>query len=128
MADSEEGFGLPGTPADSEAKELQAEGKQDTQLGATSKSPTSPQAAFTQQVSSPAPLLPPRPSPVPSFPPFPHALPPPQLRGWVIPGPTRGQSLAWPWPRPAFVLFEVVLERQSCGEVPARVLGEQEPK
>uniref|UniRef100_A0A8C9MM76 T-box transcription factor 5 n=1 Tax=Serinus canaria TaxID=9135 RepID=A0A8C9MM76_SERCA len=52
MADSEEGFGLPSTPADPEAKELQAEGKQDTQLGATSKSPTSPQAAFTQQVSA----------------------------------------------------------------------------
>ncbi|NXW81578.1 TBX5 factor, partial [Alopecoenas beccarii] len=49
MADSEEGFGLPTTPADSEAKEHQAEAKQDTQLGATSKSPTSPQAAFTQQ-------------------------------------------------------------------------------
>ncbi|NXX78228.1 TBX5 factor, partial [Urocolius indicus] len=49
MADSEEGFGLPTTPADSEAKELQAEAKQDTPLGATSKSPTSPQAAFTQQ-------------------------------------------------------------------------------
>ncbi|NXJ98800.1 TBX5 factor, partial [Corythaixoides concolor] len=49
MADSEEGFGLPTTPADSEAKELQAEAKQDTQLGATSKPPTSPQAAFTQQ-------------------------------------------------------------------------------
>ncbi|NXN10825.1 TBX5 factor, partial [Indicator maculatus] len=49
MADSEEGFGLPTTPADTEAKELQAEAKQDTQLGATSKSPTSPQAAFTQQ-------------------------------------------------------------------------------
>ncbi|NXQ30572.1 TBX5 factor, partial [Alaudala cheleensis] len=49
MADGEEGFGLPGTPADSEAKELQAEAKQDTQLGASSKSPTSPQAAFTQQ-------------------------------------------------------------------------------
>ncbi|NXU39359.1 TBX5 factor, partial [Drymodes brunneopygia] len=49
MADSEEGFGLPSTPADPEAKELQAEAKQDTQLGATSKSPTSPQAAFTQQ-------------------------------------------------------------------------------
>ncbi|NXS64157.1 TBX5 factor, partial [Brachypteracias leptosomus] len=49
MADSEEGFGLPTTPADSEAKELQAEAKQDTHLGATSKSPTSPQAAFTQQ-------------------------------------------------------------------------------
>ncbi|NXE26975.1 TBX5 factor, partial [Ardeotis kori] len=49
MADSEEGFGLPTTPADSEAKELQAEAKQDPQLGATSKPPTSPQAAFTQQ-------------------------------------------------------------------------------
>ncbi|NXK48498.1 TBX5 factor, partial [Chauna torquata] len=49
MADTEEGFGLPTTPADSESKELQAEAKQDTQLGATSKSPTSPQAAFTQQ-------------------------------------------------------------------------------
>ncbi|KFQ95952.1 T-box transcription factor TBX5 [Nipponia nippon] len=52
MADSEEGFGLPTTPADSEAKELQAEAKQDSQLGATSKSPTSPQAAFTQQRGS----------------------------------------------------------------------------
>lgn len=50
MADSEEGFGLPTTPADSEAKELQADAKQDTQLGAPSKPPTSPQAAFTQQV------------------------------------------------------------------------------
>ncbi|NXI23239.1 TBX5 factor, partial [Sterrhoptilus dennistouni] len=49
MADGEEGFGLPGTPAEPEAKELQAEAKQDAQLGATSKSPTSPQAAFTQQ-------------------------------------------------------------------------------
>ncbi|NWZ24694.1 TBX5 factor, partial [Asarcornis scutulata] len=49
MADSEEGFGLPTTPADSEAKELQADAKQDTQLGAPSKPPTSPQAAFTQQ-------------------------------------------------------------------------------
>ncbi|NXF66380.1 TBX5 factor, partial [Ciccaba nigrolineata] len=56
MADSEEGFGLPTTPADSEAKELQAEAKQDAQLGATSKSPTSPQAAFTQQVRTHAPL------------------------------------------------------------------------
>ncbi|NXO00819.1 TBX5 factor, partial [Rhinopomastus cyanomelas] len=49
MADGEEGFGLPTTPADPEAKELQAEAKQDPQLGATSKSPSSPQAAFTQQ-------------------------------------------------------------------------------
>lgn len=60
MADGEEGFGLPSTPADPEAKELQAEAKQDTQLGATSKSPTSPQAAFTQQVSTRSPLLPAR--------------------------------------------------------------------
>ncbi|NXL88430.1 TBX5 factor, partial [Alectura lathami] len=49
MADTEEGFGLPSTPADSEAKELQTEAKQDPQLGTTSKAPTSPQAAFTQQ-------------------------------------------------------------------------------
>lgn len=50
MADTEEGFGLPNTPVDSESKELQSETKQDSQLGASSKSPSSPQAAFTQQV------------------------------------------------------------------------------
>lgn len=62
MADTEEGFGLPSTPVDSEAKELQAEAKQDPQLGTTSKAPTSPQAAFTQQVrSGPQPPLPPPP-------------------------------------------------------------------
>lgn len=71
MADGEEGFGLPGTPADPEAKELQAEAKQDAQLGATSKSPTSPQAAFTQQVSSArAHLLPARRCLIRFFPPF----------------------------------------------------------
>lgn len=69
MADGEEGFGLPGTPAEPEAKELQAEAKQDAQLGATSKSPTSPQAAFTQQVSG-APLLPARRWFIRVFPPF----------------------------------------------------------
>ncbi|XP_019362163.1 PREDICTED: T-box transcription factor TBX5 [Gavialis gangeticus] len=49
MADTEEGFGLPNTPVDPESKELQSETKQDSQLGASSKSPSSPQAAFTQQ-------------------------------------------------------------------------------
>ncbi|NXE51011.1 TBX5 factor, partial [Casuarius casuarius] len=50
MAESEEGFGVPAAPADAEPKELQAESKQDpAQLGAASKAPTSPQAAFTQQ-------------------------------------------------------------------------------
>lgn len=80
MADGEEGFGLPGTPADPEAKELQAEAKQDTQLGASSKSPTSPQAAFTQQVRARAALLQPRHSFISLFPPFLRARPPPQ---WV---------------------------------------------
>lgn len=61
MADTEEGFGLPSTPVDSEAKELQAEAKQDPQLGTTSKAPTSPQAAFTQQVRSGPQPPPPRP-------------------------------------------------------------------
>ncbi|NWZ67188.1 TBX5 factor, partial [Acrocephalus arundinaceus] len=76
MADGEEGFGLPSTPADAEAKELQAEAKQDSQLGATSKAPTSPQAAFTQQVSA-APLsLQPR-SVVPPVPLFPSLCPRP---------------------------------------------------
>ncbi|XP_074868495.1 T-box transcription factor TBX5 isoform X2 [Carettochelys insculpta] len=49
MADAEEGFGLPGTPADAESKELQSESKADSQLGAGSKPPSPPQAAFTQQ-------------------------------------------------------------------------------
>lgn len=51
MADAEEGFGLPNTPAESESKELQSETKPESQLGTSSKSPASPQAAFTQQVS-----------------------------------------------------------------------------
>lgn len=80
MADSEEGFGLPTTPADSEAKELQAEAKQDTQLGATSKSPTSPQAAFTQQVRTQAPLS----FPLALFPPLFFAFSPPKYQlSWV---------------------------------------------
>ncbi|KAL8180448.1 UNVERIFIED_CONTAM: hypothetical protein K2H54_024320 [Gekko kuhli] len=49
MADAEEGFGLPATPVESETKELASEGKPDSQLGASSKQPASPQAAFTQQ-------------------------------------------------------------------------------
>ncbi|NXG35717.1 TBX5 factor, partial [Dromaius novaehollandiae] len=50
MAESEEGFGVAAAPADAEPQELQAEAKQDpAQLGAASKAPTSPQAAFTQQ-------------------------------------------------------------------------------
>lgn len=93
MADGEEGFGLPGTPAEPEAKELQAEAKQDAQLGATSKSPTSPQAAFTQQVSG-APLLPARRWFIRVFPPF-----SPRFCFFfflVVLGPTQGQSLTWP--------------------------------
>lgn len=82
MADSEEGFGLPTTPADSEAKELQAEAKQDAQLGATSKSPTSPQAAFTQQVRTQAPLS----FPLIFFPPFSLPFFPPNISsaGWLL--------------------------------------------
>ncbi|XP_078522087.1 T-box transcription factor TBX5 [Lissotriton helveticus] len=49
MADSDEGFGMPDTPVDSESKELQSDSKQDSQLGSGSKPPSSPQAAFTQQ-------------------------------------------------------------------------------
>ncbi|XP_069475323.1 T-box transcription factor TBX5 isoform X2 [Ambystoma mexicanum] len=49
MADSDEGFGLPDTPVDSESSELHPDSKQDSQLGAGSKAPSSPQAAFTQQ-------------------------------------------------------------------------------
>ncbi|KAG2470674.1 T-box transcription factor TBX5-like isoform X1 [Polypterus senegalus] len=50
MADTEEGFGLPNTPSDSESKELQGDSKAESQLGAASKSP-SPQTTYTQQVS-----------------------------------------------------------------------------
>ncbi|MGH0147717.1 UNVERIFIED_CONTAM: hypothetical protein FKN15_017524 [Acipenser sinensis] len=48
MADTEEGFGLPSTPSDSDSKELQAENKQESQIGISSKSP-SPQTTYTQQ-------------------------------------------------------------------------------
>ncbi|KAL4646491.1 T-box transcription factor TBX5 [Arapaima gigas] len=48
MADTEEGFVLPGTPSEPDPKELQNDSKQETQLGASSKSP-SPQTTFTQQ-------------------------------------------------------------------------------
>ena len=67
MADTEEGFGLPSTPVDSEAKELQAEAKQDPQLGTTSKAPTPPPAAFTPQVRG-GPQPPPPPPPTLSSP------------------------------------------------------------
>ncbi|RXM96912.1 T-box transcription factor TBX5 [Acipenser ruthenus] len=50
MADTEEGFGLPSTPSDSDSKELQAENKQESQIGVSSKSP-SPQTTYTQQLS-----------------------------------------------------------------------------
>ncbi|KAM8962320.1 T-box transcription factor TBX5 isoform 2-T2 [Pelodytes ibericus] len=49
MADTEEAYGLPDTPVEADPKELQCDPKQDSQLGASSKTPTSPQAAFTQQ-------------------------------------------------------------------------------
>lgn len=51
MADTDEGYGMPDTPVEADHKELQCDPKQDSQLGASSKTPTSPQAAFTQQVS-----------------------------------------------------------------------------
>ncbi|KAG8455676.1 hypothetical protein GDO86_001752 [Hymenochirus boettgeri] len=49
MADTEEAYGMPDTPVEPDPKELQCETKQDNPIGATSKTPTSPQAAFTQQ-------------------------------------------------------------------------------
>ncbi|XP_066544940.1 T-box transcription factor TBX5-A [Amia ocellicauda] len=48
MADTDESFGLPHTPSDSDSKELQNENKQENQTGPTSKSP-SPQTTYTQQ-------------------------------------------------------------------------------
>ncbi|KAJ8379821.1 hypothetical protein SKAU_G00005990 [Synaphobranchus kaupii] len=48
MADTEEAFGLPSTPNESDSKELQNESKQDNQIGTSSKSP-SPQTTYTQQ-------------------------------------------------------------------------------
>ncbi|XP_063310775.1 T-box transcription factor TBX5 [Pelobates fuscus] len=49
MADTEEAYGMPDTPVEPDPKELQCDPKQDSQLGGSSKTPTSPQAAFTQQ-------------------------------------------------------------------------------
>ncbi|XP_055963975.1 T-box transcription factor TBX5 [Sorex fumeus] len=49
MADAEEGFGLAHTPLDPDSKDLSCDSKPEGALGAPSKSPSSPQAAFTQQ-------------------------------------------------------------------------------
>lgn len=53
MADSDEAFGLAHTPLDPDSKDLPCDAKPESALGAPSKSPSSPQAAFTQQVRSP---------------------------------------------------------------------------
>lgn len=50
MADADEGFGLAHTPLEPDAKDLPCDSKPESALGAPSKSPSSPQAAFTQQV------------------------------------------------------------------------------
>ncbi|XP_055003062.1 LOW QUALITY PROTEIN: T-box transcription factor TBX5 [Sorex araneus] len=49
MADAEEGFALAHTPLDPDSKDLSCDSKPEGALGAPSKSPSSPQAAFTQQ-------------------------------------------------------------------------------
>ncbi|XP_045152826.1 T-box transcription factor TBX5-like [Echinops telfairi] len=49
MADADEGFGLAHTPLEPDAKDLPCDSKPEGALGAPSKSPSSPQAAFTQQ-------------------------------------------------------------------------------
>lgn len=53
MADTDEGFGLAHTPLEPDSKELPCDSKAESVLGAPSKSPASPQAAFTQQVRRP---------------------------------------------------------------------------
>lgn len=53
MADADEGFGLAHTPLQTESKDLPCDSKPESALGAPSKSPASPQAAFTQQVRRP---------------------------------------------------------------------------
>lgn len=53
MADADEGFGLAHTPLEPDSKELPCDSKAESALGAPSKSPASPQAAFTQQVRRP---------------------------------------------------------------------------
>ena len=50
MADADEGFGLAHTPLEPDSKDLPCDSKPESALGAPSKSPSSPQAAFTQQV------------------------------------------------------------------------------
>lgn len=50
MADAGEGFGLAHTPLEPDSKDLACDPKAENALGAPSKSPASPQAAFTQQV------------------------------------------------------------------------------
>ena len=50
MADADEGFGLAHTPLEPDSKDLPGDSKAESSLGAPSKSPASPQAAFTQQV------------------------------------------------------------------------------
>lgn len=49
MADADEGFGLAHTPLEPDSKDLPCDSKPESALGAPSKSPSSPQAAFTQQ-------------------------------------------------------------------------------
>ncbi|XP_038619767.1 T-box transcription factor TBX5 isoform X2 [Tachyglossus aculeatus] len=49
MADAEDGFDVSHTPLEPDVKELASEAKPENPLGASGKSPGSPQAAFTQQ-------------------------------------------------------------------------------
>ncbi|KAH0514292.1 T-box transcription factor TBX5 [Microtus ochrogaster] len=49
MADADEGFGLAHTPLEPDSKDRSCDSKPESALGAPSKSPSSPQAAFTQQ-------------------------------------------------------------------------------
>ncbi|KAG8504630.1 T-box transcription factor TBX5, partial [Galemys pyrenaicus] len=49
MAEADEGFGLAHTPLEPDSKDLPCDSKPESALGAPSKSPASPQAAFTQQ-------------------------------------------------------------------------------
>lgn len=63
MADADEGFGLAHTPLEPDSKDRSCDSKPESALGAPSKSPSSPQAAFTQQVRKAGPALRPRPEP-----------------------------------------------------------------
>ncbi|XP_025789413.1 T-box transcription factor TBX5 [Puma concolor] len=51
MADADEGFGLAHTPLEPDSKDLPCDSKPESTLGAPNKSPSSPQAAFTQQIT-----------------------------------------------------------------------------